>query len=90
MTRYVLADGVLHATIEDEQVLLNTDTGVYHLVNGTGVRVIALMADGRELANAVGELAQESGQPREAVARDVDRFLAAMTERGLLVEAADE
>ena len=90
MTRYVIPDGVLRATIQDEQVLLNADTGVYHLVNQTGSRVIGLMGEGRTVSDAVDELAREGDRPREQVARDVDAFMKAMTRRGLLVEVVDE
>jgi hypothetical protein len=74
------------AKIEDDHVLLNPETGVYHLVNATGLKIIGLMDEGRTLDEAIEHLARESGQPHDQVQSDAGAFLTAMLERGLLVE----
>jgi hypothetical protein len=84
MTSYGLASGVLRASLEDEEVLLNTDTGIYHLLNGTGLALLGSMESGASFASAVDALVAASGEAPERVRTDAETFLAAMLERGLL------
>jgi NADH pyrophosphatase NudC (nudix superfamily) len=81
------APGVLHAEVDGEEVLLNPETGIYHLVNRTGRSLIGWMEDGETLDEAVDRLAEESGEASTRVRADAAAFVSAMTERGLLVEA---
>lgn len=86
MTRYRAADDVLQAEVDGEEVLLNTETGVYHLVNRTGRSLLVLMSEGSSLEDAVTTLAQQWEEDPARVAEDAGRFVAAMCERGLLQE----
>jgi hypothetical protein len=84
MTTYRTAPGVLRASLEDEEVLLNTHTGIYHLLNRTALALLASMERGASFDDAVDALVAESGEPAERVRADADSFLAAMLERTLL------
>lgn len=84
MTSYRLAPGVLRASLEDEEVLLNTETGIYHLLNSTGHRLLASMESGASFDAAADALVDVSGQGAARVRADAEMFLAAMLERGLL------
>ena len=86
MSRYRAAQDVLRAEIDGEEVLLNTRTGVYHLVNRTGRSLLVLMEDGRSLEESVVEVAVREGQDPATVEADAAGFIDAMRERGLLQE----
>jgi Coenzyme PQQ synthesis protein D (PqqD) len=80
---------VVFRAFEAETILLNLDTGMYHGLNETGGRLLELLGEtGGRVDSTVDRLAEEYGQPREALAPDVAAFFAALLERGL-VEASD-
>jgi hypothetical protein len=84
MTWFRLPEGVLRASLEGEEVLLNQDTGVYHLVNVTGRSLIRSFEGGDSLEDAIRSLATATGESEERVAADASAFVEAMVERGLL------
>ena len=86
MPRYVLPDGVLQASLHDEKVLLNQQTGLYHLLNPSGVELLRLMGEGHTLDEAADALADATGTSRTRARGDAQRFVSEMTRRGLLVE----
>ena len=87
MTRYVLRDGVLKAEVSGEEVLMDPDIGIYHLVNATGHRLLERMSEGASLDDAIATVAAEWGRPAEEVRADAEPFLEALRERRLVVEA---
>ena len=90
MTRFRVPEGVLRATLDDEEVLLNPDSGVYHLVNPTGLSLIRRFEDGDSFDEAVDAVAAETGERRARVASDGAAFVEAMVSRGLLETVADD
>ena len=86
MSRYRAAKDVLQAEIDGEEVLLNPQTGIYHLVNRTGRSLLVSFQDGRTLEESVAEVAAEAGVDPKRVAADARRFVDEMCERGLLQE----
>jgi hypothetical protein len=86
--KYRPADGVLRAEIDGQEVLLNTDTGIYHLVNPTGRSLLVLLEEGRELDECVSQIASRTGEEPARVSEDAARFIRAMCDRGLLVAAS--
>jgi hypothetical protein len=87
MTRYRIPEGVLRATVEGEEVLLNQETGEYHLVNATGLSLIRSFEAGDSVKQAIDALADWTGQDRRRVAADATTFIDAMVARGLLETA---
>jgi hypothetical protein len=81
---YRLADGVLRAELENQEVLLNPATGQYHLLNKTGRRVLALWEQGSS-TEEIEELLVAEGGPGGTVGSDVASFVRALEERGLIV-----
>lgn len=67
-----------------EEVLLNPDSGMYHLVNPTGRALLSHMEAGRTFEEAVRVFAEETGQPVEGVVADATAFVEGMMARGLL------
>jgi hypothetical protein len=85
--RYRVCEGVLRAQLEGEEVLLNPSTGMYHLLNPTGRRLLAELDRGLSLEEAATVLAESAGIGAERVRSDSNAFIADMVERGLLEEA---
>ena len=90
MNRFLLADGVLRADLDGEQVLLNPATGVYHLVNETGSELLAAFSAGATLTEGIETLASRFHVTEAAVRPDAESFLHALLERGLLVPGDDD
>jgi hypothetical protein len=88
VSRYRIPDRVLRAPLEDQEVLLNTDTGGYHLLNDMGRAIIAALEAGADVDDIVRREAAETGEPEERVRADVLTFLDALRERGLLEPGA--
>ena len=84
MPRYRPAADVLRAEIDGEEVLLNTRTGSYHLINATGRSVLLALEEGLTLDETVQALAAEQSEPAERITADVESFVEAMCARGLL------
>jgi hypothetical protein len=73
--------------MEGEQVLLNPQTGMYHLVNATGHALLQQMEDGATFEDAVRTLASVAASPRACgVGRRNVRD--EMLDRGLLERVA--
>jgi coenzyme PQQ synthesis protein D (PqqD) len=87
--RYRRPDSVLFAELEGEEVLLNPDTGIYHLVNATGRHLLERMDDGDTLSQAIDSLSGETGEDATRVRGDAVSFVEAMTARGLLERVDD-
>ena len=92
--RYLRARDVLHAQVEGEEVLLNTRTGVYHLVNRTGRELLVRMEAGDSLESAIHALAEGSrrghrsrSQGRCSVRGSDDRPRTPRARCGLMPEA---
>jgi hypothetical protein len=81
---YDVPESVLRAALEREEVLLNSETGQYHVLNDTGRRVLVQLQDGKTPEQAAKAIAAETNVASDTVRHDVDTFVAALVERGLL------
>jgi Coenzyme PQQ synthesis protein D (PqqD) len=81
---YVLPKGVLRASLEDEEVLLNPATGMYHLLNRTGKQLVESMARGDSFDAAVEGIAHSTGEDLLRVRADADEWVRRMADRGLI------
>jgi Coenzyme PQQ synthesis protein D (PqqD) len=84
MSGYRIPGGVLEASLDDGRVLLNERTGMYHHLNRTGARIVQMLADGETIESVAESLARDKDESLERVRRDVQGFVAALVERGLL------
>ena len=89
MSQYVMPPHVLRAELEGQEVLLNPETGVYHLVNETGRELLDGLRDGMTLEEAAQRLAARKSIPAGQAISDATRFVAEMAERGLLAESSE-
>jgi hypothetical protein len=84
VTRFRLAQGILRAELEGEEVVLNPGTGEYHLLNPTGRRALLLAEEGLDLDAIVERITMEFAQDASHVETDLLRFVDAMRDRALI------
>jgi hypothetical protein len=72
--------------MDGEAVLLDLSTGTYFGLNAVGTRVWQLLADGHDRPRIVETLAAEFDASGETIAADVERLLADLHARGLIVD----
>jgi Coenzyme PQQ synthesis protein D (PqqD) len=84
--QYRVPDHVLRAPLEEGEVLLNPETGAYHLVNGTGRAILAELEAGLTVPDAAGRVSGTTGHPAKEVLEDTKQLVRSMMERGLLKE----
>ena len=89
MTRYRVRAEVLRAPLQEDEVLLNPETGIYHLANVTGRAVLAALQAGDTVATVADRIARDTGTAPERVRQDVEAFVQAMTSRGVLEEVRE-
>ena len=70
--------------VEGEIVALDLDASEYVAVNRTGAAVWPLLAEGATRKQLAARLVSRYGIDRDSAERDLDRFLSALSERGLL------
>jgi hypothetical protein len=76
----------VRATTEDADgsVLLNLASGRMFTLNGTGAKVWTMLEQGFGFEAVVDSLMQENGMPRQQVQGDVEIFLRALENKGLV------
>jgi hypothetical protein len=79
-----LPDHVVFRRFPAETVLLNLQTGRYHGVNPTGGRMIEVLAEVGNVAEASVRLAEEYEQPLDEVRQDLFEFCTDLVDRGLI------
>jgi hypothetical protein len=86
MTRYRIPAGILRARLEadDQEVLLNPRTGMYHMLNPTASILVSELSGGASLEEAVGVLVEKADVEAGVARADADAFVSDMHSRGLL------
>jgi coenzyme PQQ synthesis protein D (PqqD) len=80
-------DHVVFRTFVAETVVLNLNTGKYHGVNPTGGRMLEVLNTVGSVEQAASVLAEEYGQPIEAIQDDLCKFCSDLEQRDLIVLA---
>src|SRR5690348_7943175 len=81
-------DGLAWRVVDKEVVLLDLRASRYFSVNNSGTLLWRLLAEGSTPARLSGELARTYGLDGGRARIDVDRFVAKLDSRGLLVRDA--
>lgn len=84
MSRYRIPPGVLRAEVGGKEVLLNTDSEMYHLVDASGRALLRQMDQGRSFEEAVQALVEETREPADRLASDAVAFAESVVAPGLL------
>ena len=70
--------------VDGELVLMNTDSGTFYSLDGTGLAIWRAIDGTRNRDTIVSTLAADFDAPVETIAPDVDAFLSTLREAGLL------
>jgi hypothetical protein len=88
--RVRVPEHVVLRDFQDETVILNLESGMYHGLNPTAAKMLETLSSGVPVSEAVDRLAAEFGQPRETIERDVLGFCRTLSERGLILHDAGD
>jgi Coenzyme PQQ synthesis protein D (PqqD) len=77
-------DHVVHRAFVAETVVLNLRTGRYHGLNPSAGRMLEELERGGSAREVAGALAEEYGQPRDVLERDLLTFCRDLLERKLI------
>jgi hypothetical protein len=88
--RVRVPEHVVLRDFQDETVILNLESGMYHGLNATAAKMLETLSSGVPVSEAVDRLATEFGQPRETIERDVLGFCRTLSERGLILHDAGD
>lgn len=81
------ADGLFAAAVSDELLMMSVELGRYFNLNAVGARIWELLETPRTVDGLVAALTAEYDVAPDTVRQEVERFLDALCERGLLASA---
>ena len=79
---------MIHETIDQETVIIDTETGVYFNVSGSGPLVWQILEDGANLPAITQSLAAQYRVDAQSLTPAVEIFLAALVEESLVVPSS--
>jgi len=82
-----LSERFTEAAIDEEIVIMRVDTGEFFSLTGTAATTWRLIDGHRGRDALIAALADEYSTEGEAIAADVDEFLAQLKETGLLADS---
>ena len=82
--RYRLPATVLRAQLETSDVLLNTTSGLYHLLSGSGPGIVEQLQAGATVEAVIATLADRTDGDPGRIRADVTAFIASLVRQGLL------
>ncbi len=86
MDKFLIPSAVAFEQLEEETVLLQTESSVYHRLDHVGSRFWALIDDGHTRSEIVETLLKEFDVEETILVSDLDRLVAELVDRGLLME----
>ncbi len=83
-----LNDSVLLSRVDDESVLLASDTGVYYGLNAVGSRMLELATRSGDREEAIRGVAGEYDVPAERLRNDFHSLLESLIAKKLVIDDA--
>ena len=83
--RIRVPDHVVYRNFDEETVILNLETGMYHGLNPTAAQMLEEIQRSDSVAAAAEALVEQFGQPPAVIERDLLGLCQALEERGLVV-----
>jgi hypothetical protein len=80
---------VVHETIDGETILINLESGNYYSLDGCGVEVWSLLAQGQSGDEVVGELQSRYPAAHDDVAEPVHALIDELLQEGLMEPAGE-
>lgn len=91
MSRICRAKSAIYQEIQPEGgVLLHVETGAYHRVNELGALIWGLLEQEPSRSELIAQVRSAVTDPPDCLQQDVDQFLHALSERGLIVVETDQ
>jgi hypothetical protein len=81
---YRLPKHVVYRTFALETVVVNLERGLYHGLNPVAGQMLEELERAPTAREAAGKLADDLGQPRDVIERDLASFCSDLLERGLI------
>lgn len=81
------ADGLLTAAVNDELLMMSVEHGKYFNLNAVGARIWELLETPVTVESLIGVLTAEYDVGPDTARQEVERFLAALRDRGLVASA---
>lgn len=81
---FLVPEHVSAREVEGELVILDLESGNFHVARGVGPRVWDMLAQGRSIDHVVGEVASRYGEDEARVRGDVVSFVEALVSKGIL------
>lgn len=78
------ADDLLGAAVGDELLMMSIEKGSYFSLNAVGTRIWELLESPITFDELVARLTAEYDVPADTCRQEVEKFLAALRERGML------
>jgi hypothetical protein len=88
VAKLAIHPSVVFRELDGEAVLLNLDSGVYYGLDAVGTRVWILVAEHGTARGVCDQMEREYDVSPDVLARDVERLIGELREKGLLVTVA--
>ncbi|HRW48194.1 MAG: PqqD family protein [Caldilineaceae bacterium] len=80
---------IIHETIDRDTVVIDTESGVYFNISGSGTLLFQMLESGADVAHLSKDLASRAGADLATVQQDVSAFVARLLAEELIVAAAE-
>ncbi|QIK95822.1 PqqD family protein [Sphingomonas sp. HDW15A] len=82
-----MADRLTEAEIDDEIVVMRTDTGEFYSLTGTAAAIWRLIDGTRDRAAVTCALSDEFNGQKASISREVNEFVSELEELGLITHS---
>lgn len=86
-TKFCLAEDVRYRRFGEEGIVLRQEEAEIMVLNETGIRVLALAAEGTDADDIVDRILADYDVNRATLQSDVDQFLAELLQAGILTQS---
>ncbi len=87
MTNYKIAEDVLSKTVNDEEVIVNLNTGTYFGLNPTGTVIWNHLKLGSDPSVILNDLLEQFEASEDELQQDLEQFVAHLQSQNMLSEA---
>lgn len=86
MTTYKIAEDVLSKTVNDEEVIVNLNTGTYFGLNPTGTVIWNHLKKGSDSAVILDDLLEQFDTSEDELQQDLEQFVTHLKNQNMLNE----
>jgi len=81
---------ILHETVSNETLIIDSETGIYHILRGSGAEIWQMIIQGLDLSSLIDQIAQQSTTPKTEIELAVQKFVNELQQAGLVSLSAAE